>query len=53
MIEELDDENNCFIFITHHFEILQNINIDEVIILKNGEIKEKGSHQLIEKIKKE
>jgi len=35
MIEELDDENNCFIFITHHFEILKNIDIDEVIILKS------------------
>jgi len=41
MIEELNDKNNCFIFITHHFEILQNIDIDEVIVMKNGKIKEK------------
>jgi len=53
MIEELDNENNCFIFITHHFEILQNINIDEVILLKNGEILQKWNKQLVEKIKKE
>lgn len=53
MIEELDDENNCFIFITHHFEILKNIDIDEVIILKNWEIKEKWDKRLVEKIKKE
>ncbi len=53
MIEELNNKNNCFIFITHHFEILQNIDIDEVIILQNWEIKEKWNKQLIEKIKKE
>ncbi|HKL43890.1 MAG TPA: Fe-S cluster assembly ATPase SufC [Candidatus Absconditabacterales bacterium] len=53
MIEELNDKNNCFIFITHHFEILKNIDIDEVIILKDGEIKQKGDKKLVEKIKKE
>lgn len=53
MIEELNDENNCFIFITHHFEILKNIDIDEVIILKNWEIKQKWDKKLVEKIKKE
>ncbi len=53
MIEELNNKENCFIFITHHFEILQNINIDEVIILKNGKIKEKWDKKLVEKIKKE
>lgn len=51
MIEELNDKNNCFIFITHHFEILQNIDIDEVIILKNWEIAEKWDKKLVEKIK--
>jgi len=35
MIEELNNKNNCFIFITHHFEILKNIDIDGVIIMKN------------------
>lgn len=53
MIEELDNENNCFIFITHHFEILQNIDIDEVSILKNWEILQKWDKKLVEKIKKE
>lgn len=53
MIEELDNQENCFIFITHHFEILQNINIDEVILLKNGEILQKWDKKLVEKIKKE
>ena len=51
MIEELDNKENSFIFITHHFEILQNIDIDQVIILKNGEIKEKWDKKLVEKIK--
>jgi Fe-S cluster assembly ATP-binding protein len=53
MIEELDNQENCFIFITHHFEILQNINIDEVVLLKNGEIWQKWDKQLVEKIKKQ
>lgn len=53
MIEELDNKENCFIFITHHLEILRNIDIDEVIILENGEIKEKWSKKMIKKIKKE
>jgi Fe-S cluster assembly ATPase SufC len=35
MIEELNNKYNCFVFITHHFEILKNIDIDEAIILKN------------------
>ncbi|HRU49965.1 MAG TPA: Fe-S cluster assembly ATPase SufC, partial [Candidatus Absconditabacterales bacterium] len=39
MIGELNNQENCFVFITHHFEIIQNIDIDEVIILNNGEIK--------------
>lgn len=53
MIEELDNENNCFIFITHHFEILQNIDIDEVIILKDGELHQKWNKTLVEQIKKD
>ena len=53
MIEELDNQENSFIFITHHFEILQNINIDEVILLKNWEILQKWDKKLVEKIKQE
>ncbi|HOG15493.1 MAG TPA: Fe-S cluster assembly ATPase SufC [Candidatus Absconditabacterales bacterium] len=53
MIGELNNQENCFVFITHHFEIIQNIDIDEVIILNNGEIKDRGDKKLIEKIKKE
>ena len=53
MIEELNDKNNCFIFITHHFEILKNIDIDEVLLLKNGEILQKWDKTLVEQIKKE
>ena len=51
-IQELNDETNCFIFITHHFEIIKNIDIDEVYILKDGKVEETGDKKLIEKIKK-
>ena len=53
MIGELNNQENCFVFITHHFEIIQNIDIDEVIILNNWEIKDRWDKKLIEKIKKE
>ena len=51
-IQELNDETNCFIFITHHFEIINNIDIDEVYVLKDGKVEETGDKTLIEKIKK-
>lgn len=51
-IQELNDETNCFIFITHHFEIINNIDIDEVYVLKDGRMEETGDKTLIEKIKK-
>lgn len=50
-IQELNDETNCFIFITHHFEIINNIDIDEVYVLKDGRVEETGDKSLIEKIK--
>ena len=51
-IQELNDETNCFIFITHHFEIINNIDIDEVYVLKDWKVEETGDKTLIEKIKK-
>lgn len=50
-IQELNDETNCFIFITHHFEIINNIDIDEVYVLKDGRVEETGDKTLIERIK--
>ena len=52
-ISELNDGTNCFIFITHHFEIINNIDIDEVYVLKDGRVDETGNKSLIEKIKKD
>ena len=51
-MQELNDETNCFIFITHHFEIINNIDIDEVYVLKDGRVEETGDKTIIEKIKK-
>ncbi len=53
LINQLNDKNNCFIFITHHFEIINNVNIDQVYVLKNWKVEETGDKTLIEKIKKE
>ena len=51
-IQELNNETNCFIFITHHFEIINNIDIDEVYVLKDWRVEETGDKTLIERIKK-
>lgn len=51
-IKELNNDENCFVFITHHFEIIKDINIDQVYLLKNGEVEETGDKTLIERIKK-
>lgn len=51
-IKELNNDENCFVFITHHFEIIKDINIDQVYVLKNGEVEETGDKTLIERIKK-
>ena len=51
-IQELNNETNCFIFITHHFEIINNIDIDAVYVLKDWRVEETGDKTLIERIKK-
>lgn len=50
-IQELNDYSNCFIFITHHFEIINNIDIDKVYVLKDGRVEETGDKTIIERIK--
>lgn len=51
MISEIASDNNSFIIITHNFWILESLNVDEVIIMKEGEIISKGDETLINNIK--
>lgn len=38
MLKNLSSENNSLIIITHYFKILDYIDVDEVFVMKNGEI---------------
>lgn len=51
LISEQNKSDNTFIVITHIFEILKYINVDQVIVLDEWEINQKGSSELIDKIK--
>lgn len=53
LLSKINSENNSLIIITHYFNILDYINIDEVIVLKDWEILEKWWVELIDKIKEE
>lgn len=53
LLETTNTEENSFIVITHLFEMLQNLPLEQVVILDKGEVREKGGRELIEKVKKD
>lgn len=53
LLKELNSEENTFIVITHIFSILDALPVDEVIVLRNGEISQQGGKELVEKVKRE
>lgn len=53
MLQELSNENNSLIIITHYFKILEYIDVDQVYVMKNGEIIQQGGHDLAVKISQE
>lgn len=53
LLAKIKTPENTLIIITHNFRMTEFIWPDEVIILKNGEIIERGSGDLVEKIGKE
>jgi Fe-S cluster assembly ATPase SufC len=38
MLKNLSSEKNSIIIITHYFKILDYIDVDEVFVMKNGEV---------------
>jgi Fe-S cluster assembly ATP-binding protein len=38
LIENVNNENNTFIVITHNFSIINKLPIDKIYIVKSGEI---------------
>ena len=53
LLQATDTEENSFIIITHLFEMLQNLPLEQIVILDHGEIREIGGQELIEKVRKD
>jgi len=51
LLQSINSKENSLIIITHYFNILNYINVDEVYVMENWKIKQKGWKELIEKIK--
>lgn len=51
-IKEYVSEDNAVIIITHHREILEEIDVDYVHVLRDGEIILSGNDEIIEKLEK-
>ena len=50
LLARVKTSENTLIIITHNFRMTEFVKPDEVIILKNGEIFERGGAELVEKI---
>ena len=53
MMAKLNHEKNSFIIITHIFDILKHIPVDQVYVLEKGKVIKEGTQELIKKIRKE
>ncbi|MBB1543337.1 MAG: Fe-S cluster assembly ATPase SufC [candidate division SR1 bacterium] len=53
LLETTNTPDNIFIIITHLFEMLQNLPLEQVLVLEKGVIKQVGGRELIEKVKKD
>ena len=50
LLKDLSSENNTLIIITHHFKILDYINIDKIYVMKDWNIVKQGWLELAEEI---
>ena len=50
LLQELSNENNTLIIITHYFKILEYIDVDTVYVMKDGEVKATWDKLLAKKI---
>ena len=53
LLETTNTPDNSFIIITHLFEMLQTLPLEQVLVLEKGVIKEVWGRELIEKVKKD
>lgn len=50
LLQELSNENNTLIIITHYFKILEYLDVDTVYVMKDGEVKATGDKALAKQI---
>ncbi|MDQ7009804.1 MAG: ABC transporter ATP-binding protein [Candidatus Gracilibacteria bacterium] len=50
LLKELSSENNTIIIITHHFKILEYLNVDKIYVMKDGNIAREGGLELADEI---
>jgi len=50
LLKDLSSENNTIIIITHHFKILDYIDIDKIYVMKGGNIVREGWTELADEI---
>ncbi len=53
LLKAVNTEGNSFIVITHLFEMLQELPLEKILILEQGQIKAIGGRELMEQIRKE
>ena len=53
LLETTNTPDNSFIIITHLFEMLQNLPLEQVLVLEKGVIKQVWGRELIEKVRKD
>ena len=53
LLKAVNTEENSFIVITHLFEMLQELPLEKILILEQGQIKAIGGRELMEQVKKE
>lgn len=51
-IQEMNTPQNTLIMITHHFQIIKDIDFDTVYVLKDGKIIQQWGKQLVDEIQK-
>ena len=53
MLQKMSTESNSIIIITHYFTILDYVEVDEVYVLRKGQIVETGGPEIAERIRGE
>lgn len=53
LLKAVNTQENSFIVITHLFEMLQELPLEKILILEQGQIKAIGGRELMEQIRKE